>query len=439
MRTFALHDRLNTPLTATAVLFASLCLAGPARAQALDCPASPPGKVLRVIHVNGIFTNLQRAQIDRATLGAKFDSYLDAHPGALQDVSAVDYQLAYNTDEPFLAPLLQAFSQWRAQGQAQDFWKWLDGEASLGDVPDKKRDDSIKDEWAAMADRLKSDDDLRKHTLLYEAWVAAGDKVLLVPHSQGTLYANEAYSILFDPPQPNPLPESSVGIVAVASLAGTVRANGYYSTLKTDKIVEGQRIWAGLNGTTILPWNTTNTAADSGNGHQFVANYLEGDVSLPKIMGDMVKKANELKFPEQVAMPGTLTATLTWAEATGDLDLYVTEAADTRIWYGNPQGSIGRLDIDDQDGFGPEHYFVDCGHLKAGTYEVGVNYYDENGGATAINHQATVVISAGDSTRSSTKTLSRTAKGSSAVPIPFFHIAVAVQDGKPYFDIEAIP
>lgn len=36
------------------------------------------------------------------------------------------------------------------------------------------------------------------------------------------------------------------------------------------------------------------------------------------------------------------------------------------MFYGNKTGKAGRLDVDDRDGLGPEHYYTNCSSLVAG-------------------------------------------------------------------------
>ena len=52
----------------------------------------------------------------------------------------------------------------------------------------------------------------------------------------------------------------------------------------------------------------------------------------------------------------SLTFKLSWNKPTSDLDLYVTEPSGTIVNYDNISGDYGELDVDNVDGFGPEHY-----------------------------------------------------------------------------------
>jgi hypothetical protein len=64
------------------------------------------------------------------------------------------------------------------------------------------------------------------------------------------------------------------------------------------------------------------------------------------------------------------------------------------------------LDLDDTNGFGPEHYFVGCQTLLAGPYRMGVSDFFGTGPETA-----TVVIKAGDVVSTSTIPLAQAVGG----------------------------
>jgi len=74
---------------------------------------------------------------------------------------------------------------------------------------------------------------------------------------------------------------------------------------------------------------------------------------------------------------------LTWDKNFADVDMYVTEPSGETCWYGHQisQSTGARIDLDDVDGYGPEHYYLSVaeGHtLLPGTYELDVHYYDRH-------------------------------------------------------------
>jgi hypothetical protein len=65
-----------------------------------------------------------------------------------------------------------------------------------------------------------------------------------------------------------------------------------------------------------------------------------------------------------------LTFKLTWDQPTSDLDLHVVEPSGLEVYYGQMTGDFGALDVDDVDGYGPEHYmapFVEGGQSYVAT------------------------------------------------------------------------
>lgn len=77
-----------------------------------------------------------------------------------------------------------------------------------------------------------------------------------------------------------------------------------------------------------------------------------------------------------VAM-GDMQATLTW-NTTADVDLHMVEPDLNHVYYGNMQGTSGRLDFDDVDGFGPENIFVASGRALPGVYQLYLVHSGQN-------------------------------------------------------------
>lgn len=84
---------------------------------------------------------------------------------------------------------------------------------------------------------------------------------------------------------------------------------------------------------------------------------------------------------------GPITVALSW-DSQPDLDLHIFEP-NFHVYYENRQGNNGYLDLDDTNGYGPEHYYTSC-DIETGNYTFKVNYY--SGSAPS---SATVTVSAG--------------------------------------------
>jgi len=92
--------------------------------------------------------------------------------------------------------------------------------------------------------------------------------------------------------------------------------------------------------------------------------------------------------PIALARSGLFTATLEW-DGLGDVDLHTYEPGGTHVYYAARQGRAGYLDVDNVDGFGPEHYFAsfDPNQLETGIYRIAVANY-----ARATGRRASVQI-----------------------------------------------
>jgi len=184
--------------------------------------------------------------------------------------------------------------------------------------------------------------------------------------------------------------------VGVATPATRVAGGGAYTTFDDDRVINAvRRLYP-----TTLPANVTN--ADGAEldflGHNFVAGYLKSATSRSKIIDDIETRLTLLQLPVQRALAGPITVTLEWGDEP-DFDLHVFEPdvfkPNNHVYYGEPAGNVGVLDIDDQDGRGPEHYVADCDLLVPGTYLVGVNYFDGGGKDTArLSIQAGDIVKA---------------------------------------------
>jgi len=263
-----------------------------------------------------------------------------------------------------------------------------------------------------LASRITDSVNSALHIQKYVTDLQEGKRVLLVAHSQGNLFANQAVLSLMG------TYSGSIGMIGVASPAAAIYNNSTYYTAHDDRVIDALRIIHD-----VLPSNLDNDPGvfndprDFSN-HQFRESYFaSGLASRTKIDEDVSSNMAALQFLSPQLGSGAITVTLTWGSEP-DVDLHVTEPNGTHVYYLNLQGVSGFLDLDDVTSFGPEHYFVGCETLETGYYNVGVNYYSGNGPETAL-----VQVSTGDgNTRSFSQPLS-TAVGSSGNNAP---IGVAV-------------
>jgi len=99
--------------------------------------------------------------------------------------------------------------------QTASYWRWL---GNLEIAPDWFQ--SATRSVASGFDLLESvvDEDLRRHIQRYEGLLMEGNRVLVVAHSQGNLYANAPHTRLAD----KGLPIDAFGIVSVANPASHI-------------------------------------------------------------------------------------------------------------------------------------------------------------------------------------------------------------------------
>jgi hypothetical protein len=342
-----------------------------------DSEASYCAEKTHVFFGNGMFNEQSSAESGLRKLKRKLietDDLLD---------EKWTFELSYNHNEGVYS-LFEVYRQSMGD-QASSYWRWL---GSLEVAPDWFKD--AMQEMATNFDLVEAlvDDDLRRHVQRYQGLLMEGNRVLVVAHSQGNLYANSAYATLANDSR---VPMEAFGIVSVATPASYVAGNGPYFTLMYDLVISAVQM--ALPST--LPGNVVNTISDlDWKHHSFIDSYLNGDQTGPMIINSALSTAKTLVWPEPQVGSGPISVTLTWGEQP-DVDLHIFEPNYSHVYYANPMGLSGYLDYDDSNSFGPEHYFVtSCDQLETGTYEVAVNYYRGNGPETGH-----VQIQAGDIVR----------------------------------------
>jgi hypothetical protein len=86
---------------------------------------------------------------------------------------------------------------------------------------------------------------------------------------------------------------------------------------------------------------------------------------------------------------GDVQVSLTWDTET-DVDLWLTEPNNNKIYYGNKNSSTGgALDFDNTSGYGPENIFYQ-NTAPSGTYKVEVNYFSRRNVTTGTNYNVVV-------------------------------------------------
>lgn len=210
-----------------------------------------------------------------------------------------------------------------------------------------------------------------------------GKKVVLVAHAEGTQYANAVYNGLTS------AEKQSTSLVYVAPVVHALAdPNSTYISNPADLTLINLQAQAARGQIQApLPANAANVTFNpdfDGLNHDF-RRYVRAYQSL--IIQMITNAKARLTQPNRTLGSGLITASLTW-DAQPDLDLHVFEP-NYHVLYSNRTGNNGFLDLDDTNGYGPEHYYTGC-TLQTGDYTFKVNYYTGSAPTTA-----TLTVSAG--------------------------------------------
>jgi hypothetical protein len=206
----------------------------------------------------------------------------------MQDECLRPFDLAYDTDVGIRLGIVDSAAQILA-GNMSSFWRvW----GNLEVAPNWFQQIALQTARGIDQGLYVFEPDLQMHIQQYRAEFSKGNKVVTVAHSQGNLYANEAYNVLYN--GISPLQTRSFGIVSVANPASFVAGDGPHTTFFGDIIT--LVLFALLPNTpsdgvgvlcSISPWCL----------HGFADAYLEGTVSRNQILQDIVDVISGLEFP----------------------------------------------------------------------------------------------------------------------------------------------
>ena len=227
--------------------------------------ACAPDSAVSIYYGNGMHITPARARVQTLQMDAKLRAALPAGAKAT-------YSYAYNNSEDDVTQVLQVLGQGLDDRSIQ-FQSWINVPSG---APSVFRSAVKSVEQAATVSSYVKDADLAAHVARYKADLAAGRRVIVVAHSQGNFYANRAYEQLTS--------KAGFAIVSVATPASFTAGDGPYTTLTTDQIITpitGRRAPNTTNGAIF------NNATSDGDGHSFTRHYLNGDVSGPKITGQV--------------------------------------------------------------------------------------------------------------------------------------------------------
>ena len=359
---------------------------------------------------NGVKTLEDDAYDSQNIIKDELEKYLPP-----EEFELLGFDLAYNDTHTLPLDLLESSVQ-ILTGNISGFWRFF---WKLAPVPDWFAEKFILLSSVLDYSALLTTDSLAKHVSSYKTAISEGKKIILVAHSQGNLFGNQAYKIL------STSEKRSFGMVSVANADNNVLGNyteqAVYTTLIDDRaILKLIDLQLHLPTSPMSP-NTENlTVSEDPWGHSFIDSYMvEGSVSETQITGDIITALGSLYTPYQLVEPGVITVSLTWGPAP-DIDLHVYEPSGTHVYWINMQGISGSLDRDDRSHYGPEHYHVpSCDTLERGLYEIALDYFEGD-----YPEIATVQIEAGLLSRTFEIPMSSEDYGSSYWPVQIADIRV---------------
>lgn len=346
-------------LSATASAESALCLSTPEK--------------LRIFHVNGIATSPQVAQRNLDELASAIGPTYSGKP--------IEYALSYNYTHELIVDLLQSATQIGLQFSSQ-VMLWMTGATGIPSWLQDILTKAMQGFYPVVAGELQD------HVDKYRDAVLQGNTVLLVSHSQGNLYANEAYAMLRSQHAELPIAQS-VGIYSVATPANNVEGNsGPYLTNNRDFISTTP---GALPANLELKYSSGASVPAFGLGaftlikaHGFAETYLSPEYNARQLLLDGIHtRLASLQKPADSSDDGPITAILSWS-GNVDLDLAITEpdgyfvssragAASGSTAFSPPAGHVGYISHDAESA-GTEQYRSNCNQLQVGTYYLGAQY-----------------------------------------------------------------
>jgi len=353
----------------------------------------------KIYFVNGVWNSVAQARAGQNIIKSAYKQQLeDKYPD-----QNFEFALSYNYSAGKVADLIEVIGQKLNEinddeasslTAAQYYNRYMTARMFDDVVPLAARPLTTAIE-EYLAGRITDSVDSASHIQKYQTDLQEGKRVLLIAHSQGNLFANQAVLSLMNSYG------ASIGMIGVASPAADTYNNSVYYTAHDDRVIDALRLLH-----EVLPSNIDNDPGGSDDprdftNHQFMASYFDPQIpSRAKINEALDSYMENLSFPAVELGSGAITVTLTWGEEP-DVDLHITEPNGTHVYYANLRGVSGYLDLDDVTSYGPEHYYVSCDTLEEGEYSVGVNYFYGDAPETAQ-----VQVSTGDgNTRTYSQTL----------------------------------
>lgn len=177
-----------------------------------------------VFYGNGVLTDRVGAFLSLTALQDHLAASLSD-----QEYQKLDFRTSLNASGGTIADLFESAIQ-DISTDVSSFWRWMSG---IWVMPEWFRDRIV--DAAAVIDEAALLMDLGTHVANYRSSILEGRRVVLVAHSQGNFFANQAYAHL------TTAERASFGIVSVANPDSDVATRGNHTTLFEDLVIAAIR------------------------------------------------------------------------------------------------------------------------------------------------------------------------------------------------------
>lgn len=353
---------------------------------------------------NGVWNSEQDAENSLHKIAESFFS------AESENGEEYEFEVFYNRTQSKVADLYETFTQRLFELYDIDlrnhweiYWESINGNTSSSPtIPSSSETIANSDAWVAksfeewreevyrlagLSQRPETLADMAAHATRVKTLLLEKKQLLLIAHSQGNLFVNRAYETALAQADGN-----SVKVIHIAP--ASVQLKGPYVLASKDMVINMLRLVESNYGP-VPPSNFTLEWSDlkrDFSGHELMATYLEPQVASYNMLAEHIQTAiDNLTPPESDANQGFFTVTLTW-NGLSDIDLNIVEPDGNHVYYHRLIGHSGEMDLDNTEGYGPEHYYASCDadKLQTGLFHIYIYNEDSGEGQTATVQIASV-------------------------------------------------
>ena len=299
-----------------------------------NCPVYTPN--LSLYFGNGMFNSKKDARDSIRKLRSLTNGQLPAYD--------VNYKMSYNHNENPIEQILEVVQQ-KLLEDYSSILLWLSGIEEAPDWFQEALEDTVAG-YQALS--YIFDGDLQRHVADYTQDITSCRKVLLVAHSQGNFYGNEAWRYVYQNAVDN-LPFSRLKLMGMVSVAtpssqvgeplayeGDLAAITRHLTLTDDLVINALRSY----NFGPLPANLTNDSeSDDWMNHSFSGTYLSGSPSrgvLQSQVREVAYSLETLPFARQ-RLDSSALSSAGYDSAAGILEVEFASSRSVYRYYDVPE------------------------------------------------------------------------------------------------------